>query len=90
MPSLPSKTIRRKHVRPVAHIHDHDNWLHSYKHIGLIQAVTPGAPTMEGAEAIGAPEGSASISAKAKRKLGILELPQEVQEAIFRCVSFLL
>lgn len=95
MPSLPSKTARRKHVTPIANLHENDVWQRTFKLLGL-QPLTPfpdlapdaddfsRAFEMATATDIEAP--SADSLEPNKPKVTILDLPAETQNDIFKHV----
>ena len=95
MPSLPSKTARRKHVTPIANLHENDVWQRTFKLLGL-QPLTPFpdlAPdadnfsrTFEMATATDIEAPSADTVESKKPKITILDLPAETQEDIFKHV----
>jgi hypothetical protein len=100
MPSLPSKSARRKHVTPIANLHENDVWQRTFKLLGL-QPLTPFpdlAPDLDNlsrafematATDIEAP--SQDILEAQKPKITILDLPAETQKDIFKhvCTSIL-
>jgi hypothetical protein len=96
MPSLPSKTARRKHVTPIANLHENDVWQRTFKLLGL-QPLTP-FPNLAPNEAssslneematktdIEAPPTESATPQG--RKITILDLPAELQKDIFKHVS---
>jgi len=95
MPSLPSKTARRKHVTPIANLHENDVWQRTFKLLGL-QPLTPfpdPAPdadnlsrTSEMATATEIEAPSADTLEPKKPKITILDLPAETQKDIFKHV----
>jgi hypothetical protein len=98
MPSLPSKTARRKHVTPIANLHENDVWQRTFKLLGL-QPLTPFpnvAPyaakqshnlKMASITDIEAPP--AESAEPKKPKITILDLPAETQKDIFKHVRSL-
>ncbi len=98
MPSLPSKTARRKHVTPIANLHENDAWQRTFKLLGL-QPLTPFpdvAPedakqsrtlTMASVTDIEAPP--AENAGPRSPKITILDLPAETQKDIFKHVRSL-
>ena len=95
MPSLPSKTARRKHVTPIANLHENDVWQRTFKLLGL-QPLTPFpdvAPdadhlsrTSEMATATDIEAPPADTLEPKKPKITILDLPAETQKDIFKHV----
>ena len=95
MPSLPSKTARRKHVTPIANLHENDVWQRTFKLLGL-QPLTPfpdPAPdadnfsrTFDMAIATDIEAPSADTLEPKKSKITILDLPAETQNDIFKHV----
>ena len=95
MPSLSGKTARRKHVTPIANLHENDVWQRKFKLLGL-QSLTPFpdlAPdldnlsrTFEMAAATDIEAPSADIIEPKKPKITILDLPAETQKDIFKHV----
>ena len=96
MPSLPSKTTRRKHVTPIANLHENDVWQRTFNLLGL-EPLTP-FPDVTPKEAhsslnlkmasttdIVAP--STEMTEHKKPKITILDLPSETQKDIFKHVS---
>jgi hypothetical protein len=98
MPSLPSKTARRKHVTPIANLHENDVWQRTFKLLGL-QPLTPfpdvapdqdnSSRSLEMASAIDIEAPAVESTEPKKSKITILDLPAETQKEIFRHVSIL-
>jgi hypothetical protein len=98
MPSLPSKTARRKHVTPIANLHENDVWQRTFKLLGLqpltpFADVAPDAAQQSRALAMAFPndiEAPPAESAEPKKpKITILDLPAETQKDIFKHVRSL-
>ncbi len=99
MPSLPSKTARRKHVTPIANLHENDVWQRTFKLLGLQPLIPFSDTTPDRASLGGSPEMASTIDIEApaaesaeskKQKLSILDLPAETQKDIFKHVSNIL
>lgn len=99
MPSLPSKTTRRKHVTPIANLHENDVWQRTFNLLGL-EPLTPfpdvnpkEAPcslNLEMASTTDIVAPSTEMAKPEKPKISILDLPSETQKDIFKHVSCVL
>ena len=99
MPSLPSKTTRRKHVTPIANLHENDVWQRTFNLLGLEPLnpfpdlnlkEAPCSLNLEMASTTDIVAPSEEMAKPEKPKITILDLPSETQKDIFKHVSCVL
>jgi hypothetical protein len=83
MPALPNKTSRKRGVTPITSFHREDVWLRTLDMMGMEPLQAPAsAPTSAILPSLESP-----TTTDTKKKLSILDLPQETQKDIFKHVS---